>query len=394
MKRSFNRLLPLSLLAFALSSLTRRLRRTLSLGFGLTLVAFLFSAALLLHDALRAEYERLIPGMAELSVHQLRGGRPERIEGGALHELEAHPGVRSITPRVWGYLYLPPLSANITVMAMSEAERGAMGSILRGELPSEEGELTLGDRLARSLGLRPGDSIALPGAAGFQLFAIKGVFSSESSLLAGDLALFTESDARSLLGYDDALYTDLAIRLSSPTEAPAIAARVEKLLPGARIVERAAIERAYALSFGQRAGFFIALLLPILGCFLLIAWDRLSGSSDEERYEAGVLLISGWEFRDILTLRIVESGLLSGIAAALGVLLAYAYLFVFDAPLLAELLLGWSALHPSFELTPMLSLSQLLMLFAVLVLPYTAISMLPAFRSASVDANELLRGGR
>lgn len=381
-----------SILAFALSSLARRARRSLSLGFGLTLIAFLFSATLFLHDAISAEYERLIPGMAELSVHQLRGGRPERIEGDALAELEAHPGVRSISPRVWGYLYLPPISANITVMAVNHEP--SLPTLLRGELPTSEGDLAIGDRLARALGLRPGDSIALPGAAGFQLFSVKGVFSSDSSLLSGDLALFTEPDARTLLGYDDALYTDLAIHLSSPTEAPAIAARVEKILPNARIVERSAIERAYALSFGQRAGFLAALILPILGCFLIIAWDRLSGSSDEERYEAGVLLVSGWEFRDILTLRILESGLLSGIAASLGILFAYAYLFLFDAPLLTELLLGWSSLHPKFNLTPMLSGAQLLMLLSLLVLPYTAISILPAFRSASVDANELLRGGR
>lgn len=382
----------LSLLAFALASLIRRKRRSLSLGFGLLLIAFLLSAALLLHDSIRAEYERLIPGMAELSVHQLRGGRPERIAGDALKELESHPGVRSITPRVWGYLYLPPLSANLTVMAKNGDP--ALPTILDGTLPDNEGELTIGDRLAHSLGLRPGDSIALPGAAGFQLFTVRGVFTSDSSLLAGDLALFTEKDARSLLGYDDELYTDLAIALSTPSEANAIAARIEKLLPGARIVERSAIERAYALSFGQRAGFLAALLLPILGSFLLIAWDRLSGSSDEERYEAGVLLISGWEFRDILTFRILESSALSGIAAALGISLAYLYLFIFDAPLLADLLLGWSSLHPTFKPTPMLHGSQLLMLVAILVLPFTAISILPAFRSANVDADALLRGGR
>src|SRR5690606_2929119 len=124
-----------------------------------------------------------------------------------------HPGVRETRPRVWGYLYVPSLGANVSVFAVDRAAPALAGvaPLLEGAPPDAPGEAVVGDAFARSLGLRQGDSIALPTSTGFHLLRIAGVLGSGASLQAADVVLVTEPDARVLLDYDDTLFTDVAI---------------------------------------------------------------------------------------------------------------------------------------------------------------------------------------
>src|SRR5690606_18874156 len=245
---------------------------------------------------------------------------------------------------------------------------------------------------ARSLGLRPGDSIALPTGSKFHLLEITGVFGAEASLQAADVALVTEPDARLLLGYDDGRFTDVAISLASPTEADVVAAQIAEHLPHARVVRRDQIARAYALTLGARAGLVGAMLLPLLGCFLLLAWDRMSGLGEDEKRELGVLTLVGWDLRDVLLAGLFQNGLVALTGAALGLLAAHVYVFGFGAPLLFDALLGWSRLHPTFELAPAWDAGQIVTVVAFVVVPFSLASLAPAFRAADVDVDALLRG--
>jgi ABC-type lipoprotein release transport system permease subunit len=389
MRRSF------ALLEHAVGALARRPGKTLALVLSLALVSGMLASILFVHDALEREAASLVRSMPELTVQAIRGGRPERIDPVELEFLDEHPGVRARRPRVWGYLYVPSIGANVSVVAVDPRtpELAGVTSLLEGAPPRAAGEATVGDAFARSLGLRPGDSIALPTSSGFHLLHIAGVFSADASLQAADVVLVTEPDARVLLGYDDELYTDVALSLASMNEAEVVSAAITRALPHARVVRRDQIERAYALTFGARAGLVGAMLLPLLGCFLLLAWDRLTGLGEDERRELGVLSLVGWDLRDILLAGLFQNGLIALSGAALGILSAHLYVFVFGAPLLIDALLGWSRLHPTLELTPTFDAAALFTVLAFVVVPFSLASLTPAFRAANVDVDSLLRGG-
>jgi ABC-type lipoprotein release transport system permease subunit len=385
----------LAILDYAAGALGRRPGKSLALVVGLAIVTGMLASILFVHGAIERESAALVRSMPELTVQLLRGGRPERIDPRLLEFLDDHPGARERRPRVWGYLYVPSLGANVSVVAVDPTapELSNVAPLLRGEPPREVGEAVVGDAFARSLGLRAGDSIALPTASGFHLLRIAGVLGSEASLQAADVVLVTEKDARVLLGYDDALFTDVAISLSSPHEAEVVAKAITGALPHARVIQRAQIERAYALTFGARAGLVGAMLLPLLGCFLLLAWDRLSGLGADERRELGILSLVGWDLRDILLAGLVQNALVAATGAAIGVLAAHLYVFVLGAPLLIDALLGWSRMHPTLELTPAFDATQLVTVLAFVVVPFSLASLTPAFRAANVDVDALLRGG-
>lgn len=133
-------------------------------------------------------------------------------------------------------------------------------------------------------------------------------------------------------------------------------------------------------------------MLPALTAFLVLAWDRLTGVGPGERREIGVLKAVGWRTSDVLIARLWENAVIALYGAGLGVLAAYAYVFYARAPGLGDALLGWSSIYPALRLTPALGPGQLLVLLSLVVLPWVAASLVPAWRTATLDPHGLVRG--
>jgi ABC-type lipoprotein release transport system permease subunit len=234
--------------------------------------------------------------------------------------------------------------------------------------------------------------MAFPKPGGFHLMEVVGAFRDESALRTADLLVTSEGDARALLGVPEGMATDVAIRLGNPDEAAVVSALVQERLPGARVLEKRLLRRTYELTFDERGGLVAAMGLPALVALLLLAWERLTGLSEGERREIGVLKAIGWETSDVLTARTMESALLALAGTALGVLLAYLFVFVAEAPGLRDALFGWSALYPRFRLTPAVDAAEVLTLLGAVVVPYVAVSLVPAFRAATLDPDRAMRG--
>ena len=125
---------------------------------------------------------------------------------------------------------------------------------------------------------------------------------------------------------------------------------------------------------------------------MILAWDKASGLSPEEKREISILKILGWETADILAMRFWEGFLVSGLAFIIGCTLAYAHVIFFDASLFRPVLVGWSVIYPEFRLVPSFKIEHFLLVFCFSVLPYLAATIIPAWRSAAVPADSALSG--
>ncbi|MEM1414169.1 MAG: ABC transporter permease [Myxococcota bacterium] len=389
----------LALLVYALGSLRRRARRSVALALGLALATGLYASAVFLADALRAEYRANLDAAPDLTVQRLVAGRPALVPEDALTDLEALPGVRSVRPRLWGYLFVEAIEANVVVAAV-EAGPELAPALATGEplgpadALGDERPALVGPVLAERLALFPGDGLAIPDARGeLVLLRVRGVFDPATALQAADLVLVHEATARRLLGVPEGEVTDLAIALAAPEEAPVVSAAVAERLPMSRVVDRVALERAYELTFDGRAGLVAALLLPMLAALLLMAWDRFSGLGESERREIGVLKAIGWGTGDVLLARLVEALVVTAGGVSLGLLAAYGYAFLLGAPGMSGALFGWSTLYPEPELAPATSLAQLFSLAGLVVGPLVAVALVPAWRASMLDPDEVIRGG-
>jgi len=368
-----------NVLDFALSSLLRRKGRNLALLGVYTLVVFVIASLIFFVQALKREARELLVQAPDMVVQRMVAGRHDPIPAVQAEAIRAIRGVEEVQARLWGYYYDPVYGGNLTVMATEDPALAADA-------------VWIGQGVARNMRVKEGDLISLRSYAGLpSLYAVQRVLPEDSELVASDLILMSPGDVRTLFNFPEGLATDLAITAGNPRELPTIAAKIVERFPDTRPILKSEILRTYEAIFDWRGGLMVVVLASAILAFIIFAWDKATGLSAEERREIGILKSIGWESADVLLLKVWEGAVISLTAFLGGVLLAYAHVFFFSASLFEHALKGWSVLFPRYRLLPALDAYQLMVLFFLTVLPYTAATLVPIWRAATVDPDAAMR---
>lgn len=367
------------LLDFALTSLWRRKGKNLALLTAYSLVVFALASVLFFTQALKKEAALVLGASPELIVQKLAAGRHDLIPAAYAERLREIRGVSRVVGRLWGYYYDAQMRANYTVMVPEE-------------VAVPEQAVLVGAGIARMRHLSRGSTLTFLGYDGKPYaFQVRGVLSPESELLSADLVLMAAADFRRLFGLAEGLYTDLTVGVNNPREVTTVAAKIQELFPDTRPILREEIRRTYEAAFDWRAGILLSVLSGALLAFLIFAWDKAAGLSAEERREIGILKAIGWETAEVLQLKFWEGAVVSLAAFFLGTLAAYLHVFVAAAPLFAPVIKGWSVLYPRFRLTPFIGLFEVAILFFFTVVPYTVATIVPTWRAAGLDPDQVMR---
>jgi ABC-type antimicrobial peptide transport system permease subunit len=123
----------------------------------------------------------------------------------------------------------------------------------------------------------------------------------------------------------------------------------------------------------------------------MIIYDRASGISSNEKKEIGILKALGWRVEDILQEKFYESFVISFFAFVVALIVALFYVYILQAPILRDIFMGYSVLKPSFELPFTLDFRMLGIIFFLSVPIYVAAIIIPSWRVASMDADEVMR---
>lgn len=386
----------LSLLAHALNAVGRRKARSFALGGGLAFAVALIAAVLFLTESLRAEADRARAAQPDIVVQKLVGGRPTTIAKSESDKLVDIPSVRKATPRIWGYVFLPALQGNVTIVGTAKGAPAVStaNGVLEGgrDITPGQHEMIAGVELAHFLGMLPGDELGLP-SSDPRAHAMKlvGTFRSSLDLWTADVVVCDEDDARALLSIPEGEATDVSVTLANPAEARVVAKTILDRIPGARVIERDLLERVYHLAYGRRAGLVLGAAIPAILALLVLAWDRASGIGADERKEIAILKAVGWSTADVLWAKLSESIIVGATATALGLLLGYAWVYWLGAPGLRPALVGWSVLYPRSALTPVVDAAELLGVATAILGPFVLLSVVPAWKAATADPLESMR---
>lgn len=368
-----------SILDFALSSLLRRKGRNLALVGVYTLVVFVLASLIFFVQALKHEARELLVQAPDMVVQRMVAGRHDPIPLAEAEAIRAIRGVEEVEPRWWGYYYDPVFGGNLTVMASDDPELAA-------------DSVWLGPGVARTMRVNQGDLITLRGYGGLPLlYTVQKILPADSELVSSDLVLMSGQDIKALFAFPAGVATDLAVTAGNPRELPTIAAKIVEQFPDSRPILKSELLRTYEAIFDWRGGLMVVVLGSAILSFVIFAWDKATGLSAEERKEIGILKSIGWESSDVLLLKSLEGGVVSLTAFLSGVLLAYLHVFLFSASLFEHALKGWSVLFPRYRLAPSLDGYQLTVLFFLTVLPYTAATLVPIWRAATVDPDAAMR---
>jgi ABC-type lipoprotein release transport system permease subunit len=369
-----------NILDFALSSLLRRKGKNLALLVVYTGIVFFLGSIMLYTHALKQEAVLLLSSTPEIIVQRLVAGRHDLIPLEYAEKIKKIRGVAEVQGRLWGYYYDPISRANYTLVSSPGFDL-------------EDHSIIIGEGISRVLNVQKGRIVRLRSIEGkFFNFKIIGVLSPESSLVSSDLMLIAADDFRKLFGIPVGSATDLVVTIRNKKEISTIATKIDQIFPDSRPITRDEILRTYDAVFDWRGGIVLVVLTGAVLAFIIFAWEKATGLSAEERREIGILKAIGWETGDVLQLKFWEGLTISLSSFLVGVLLAYSHVFLTATALFAPVLKGWSVLYPDFHLTPFISFYQIVILFFFTVIPYTVATIVPSWKAATTDPDQVMRG--
>ena len=371
------------LVDYAMAAMARQRARNLGLLLVYTLLTAVLASVLLLGSAMRREAAAMLQDTPDVVLQGMRMGRHEMSRAADVDKLVGLRGAHAVQGRLWGYLYDTASGANYTLQVPAAPASS---------LVLAKGEVVLGEGVARLRQVQVGGPVFLVSPSGVALnLKLKAVLPAATALVSSDLVLLSEADFRRFFQLADDEYTDIALRVRNPKEIAKVAEKAGIALRQHRVITREDLLRTYEAIFSWREGMLLALLSGALLAFAILAFDKASGLSAQERRDIGILKAIGWDTGDILRMKLWEATLVSLTAFALGLGLAYVHVFVFSAPLIEAVLKGWSVLYPRFALTPTVDGLQLATLALLTVLPYLAAVTVPVWRAASADPDAAMR---
>jgi ABC-type lipoprotein release transport system permease subunit len=93
----------------------------------------------------------------------------------------------------------------------------------------------------------------------------------------------------------------------------------------------------------------------------------------------------------VLKEKFYESFIISFFSYLLGVGLSFAFVYIFKAPLIRDIFIGYSDLLPPFELPFVFDVQTLFLVFFLSVPIYIAATIIPSWRVATLEADEVIR---
>lgn len=387
----------LNIADYALGSFRRRFWKNSGVVLIFALVIFLVASFSLITTALRESAARLLETVPDITVQQMSAGRQISLSAEAMVEISRIFGIRSVQPRIWGYYFDENNGANYTVIGhQGFNEQRQVPGLGVDYLPETAvGEAVHpaiiggGVRDSLELGSRRTFSLFRPDLS-LQSFVTAGDFATRTAMITDDLIITDIQAARDLFGLESDQVTDILIDVANPMEIENIGEKIGVLLDNVRVVTRERIAKTYRVAFGWRSGFGLACLFGAVAAFFILAWDRATGLTPDQRREVAILKVLGWQTEDIITLRFWESVVIASLAFGCGYLSAWIHLLFFNGALFRPVLLGWSVLKPSVELLPVFSFTDLLLIFSLSILPYLAATVIPAWHSASIRPDSVL----
>jgi ABC-type lipoprotein release transport system permease subunit len=225
----------------------------------------------------------------------------------------------------------------------------------------------------------------------FIFLRVASVLSSEMELISSDIILMNEGDFKGLFNYPVNYATDLVVTAKTPQEAGSIAAEITRNFPELRPISKEEILATYDSFLGWPGGLVNLFLGGAILAFLILVFDKATGSGSQESKEIGILKAVGWETHDVVLMKFWEGSIIALSAFCIGTLLAYLHVFFGSAIIFSKLLKGWAVLYPHFELTPYIRMNHVAAIFFFTAIPYILVTVVPYCKTAASDPDLVMR---
>ncbi len=383
------------LVEYAINSLLRQKYKTLFITLVLTALIFLLSSIFFITNSIKYELQSTVDSLPEIIVQKINGGRHYDIEVSVADDILAITGVKSAVARVWGYYYFENAGVNFSVVGIDEYEEQYKNSLtnVAKTLDFSASSMILGAGVKKIINenyykeyfnfIKPDGTL--------KRVDIGGVFDTDTELESNDVIVMSKESVREIFDMSENKATDIVVKVANEDEIATVALKIKLLYPDSRVITKDDLKISYQNIFDYKSGIFLALFVVSLFTFFIIIYDKLSGLSSEEKREIGVLKAIGWRVDDVLKEKFYEGFIVSFFSYMSGVILALFFVYMLRAPLLQNIFTGYSQLKTSFTLPFVFDMQTLALIFFLSVPIYIAATIIPSWRSAALEADEVIR---
>ena len=390
----------LYLIEYAINSLLRQKYKNFFITFVFILLTFILTSIFFITNSIKHELNSTVDALPQITIQKIKAGRHYDIDISVVDDILEISGVTDAIARVWGYYYFENVGANFTVVGIDQYENQYKNSfekiVKKYDLDEakENASMIVGVGVEKAMNkgyyLQNYFNFIKPDGS-FKRMDIAGVFDADTQLESNDVIVMSKENIREIFDIDEQRATDIVIKVANPQEIDMIVAKIKLLYPDTRIMTNQDLKISYQNIFDYKSGIFLALFIVSLFTFFIIIYDKSSGLTSEEKREIGILKALGWTVDDVLKEKFYESFIISFIAYLIGVLLAFGFVYLLQAPLLRDIFVGYSQLKTTFELPFVFDFQTLFLVFFLSVPIYIASTIIPSWKIATLETDEAIR---
>lgn len=387
------------LIEYAINAILRQKSKSIFITVVFILLTFLLTSVFFITNSIKYELESTVDTLPQIIVQDVNGGRHSDIEANSVDKILSISGVTDATARVWGYYYFKNAGVNFTILGIDKFENQYKNSLAdiadKFELEDSKNNsfMVVGEGVKKKMSqsyykeyfnfIKPDGS--------FKKVYIAGQFKPETRLESNDMIVMSKDSVREIFGMSGDMATDIVVSVANKNEIQTVVQKINSIFPHAKVITNEDLKVSYENIFNYKSGVFLALFVVSLFTFFIIIYDKVSGLSSEEKREVGILKALGWRVDDVLKEKFYESFIISFIAYLVGVGLALAFVYIFQAPIIRNIFVGYSGLKASFELPFVFDIQTLFLVFFLSVPIYIAATIIPSWRVATLEADEIIR---
>lgn len=380
------------LLEYTLKYILRYKSKNIFIVVVMSLLVGLLASVFFISNAMKNEYKSILSTYPDIIITNQKAMRESTILDSYVDDIYSIEGVSSVVGRVWGKYYFAKEDKIFYLFAKEEFETYAnpllndIDGLKKGTMLISQG---VKDSLEKSYYKEYFNFIKSNGE--LKKITIAGIVEGENALEKSSMIILPKQDAQEIFDYKDNELTDIAVSVANKSEIAYIAAKITTLFPSAKIEIKKDLLVKYGSVYNFRSGFFLTIFTISLFTFFMIVYDKVNGINSEQRLEIGVLKAIGWRVEDVLNAKLYEGLIISIISYILGITMAFIYVYIYNGFYLKEIFLNNYDMLDDFPLNFMVDYETLFLLFFLSVPVYVIATIIPSWRVATLDADEVMR---
>ena len=357
-----------------------------------TLTIFLLSTVIFIKSSLQNEILKTLESHNDFIIQREFGGRIFDIENQLEDRLRNIYGVKNITKRVYGRYKFLSEDVYFTIIGVDFSNLNKELKNLGLQNISND-EMIVGfevDNLLKKYKYTNYYDFFLPNKE-IKKVKIAKVLEKESNIISSDIIILDINLARDILGINRDFSTNIAFDVPNELERANIKQKLQRLDLDLNIIQKEDILKKYETIFNYKGGVFLILYLVVLFAFIMILYQRYSQVSINERKQIAIFKAIGYSVRDIIKIKMSENFVVSFVSYLFGVLLAYFFVFILNAPILKNIFIDFSNIKNDFIIYPYIEFSTFVTLFLFFMVLFLSSVLIPVWKISAINPYESLR---